>query len=191
MNQEQYQLLQLGREYLKEMAELKRCYHLDEFNLLAENDFRVLTEPTSRSQDRHEELSSQPGFMDNRIAGENEARRIRQEILDGLFAPPLVPGVYFDNQERLDDEFKKLADVGRDLDYVAQVATDHITRSKHVEVALKSLKTALGAAFAHSSQVYREVCCQLGGFTFLLISYRSLRLKHWLLPHVLFPLGRG
>jgi hypothetical protein len=158
MNQEQYQLLQLGRDYLKQANQLRQELRLEGFHLLTDHDIRILTEPTTRSQARHEELARQPDFVEKRVQLEREAEQLRASIINGLFAPPLAPELYFNGEENLDTEFRKLNGVERDLDYVARVAKDHFTRSKSIEDALKSLKIKLGAAFAHSSQVYREVC---------------------------------
>jgi hypothetical protein len=162
MNQEQYQLLQLGRDYLQQANQLKQELHLDGFHLLTDHDVRILAEPTTRSQVRYEELARQPDFVEKQVQSERESKRLHASILNGLFAPPLVPELYFDSEENLDAEFRKLNAVGRDLDYVARVAADHVDRSKRIENGLKTLKTKLGGAFAHSSQVYREVCNHLG-----------------------------
>ncbi|KIM33880.1 hypothetical protein M408DRAFT_86652 [Serendipita vermifera MAFF 305830] len=142
IDQEQHQLLQLGREYLREVSELKRRFHLDNFALPTEHDFRILTESNIVGDPASEEM---------------EARELRKAISEGVFAPPLSSDLFFDDKENLDGEFTKIAAVEKDLDFVARIATDHVARSKRIEAALKSLKTALGEAFSHSSQVYREI----------------------------------
>jgi len=173
MNQEQYHLLQLGREYLTQASSLKEQLRLDGFRLLPEHSLRVLTEPTSRNQTRHEDLTRQPDFVQRQIESAKEAERLRAAILKGHFGPPLDPELYFNKEENLGTEFRRLTAVQRDLDYVGHVASDHLERSKRVETRLKSLKSALGAAFSHSSQVYREVSTYLDVTPLLLIRYSN------------------
>jgi hypothetical protein len=157
INQEQYQLLQLGREYLHQINRLKEVYNLEDLELLTDDELRILTEPTTRNQIRRNVLMRDPRYIQQLRRNEREAIRIHQEIKDGKFALPLSHERYGPLSDDLEHYNKRLTTVDKDLDYVVRVATDHSERTRRLEGTLKSLRDSLGAAFTHSSQVYREV----------------------------------
>jgi hypothetical protein len=157
MNQGQYQLLLIGREYVKQATRLKEVFGLEDFNLPTEEQLRILAEPTSRSHTRYEGIARDPDFIPRLRRSEQEARRLHDSILNSHFAPPISPELYVKAEDNLEVDKKKLEIIGWDLDYVKRVATDHFAKDSEFNASLASLRSALGQAFAHTSQVYREV----------------------------------
>lgn len=157
MNQGQYQLLQVGREYLREATRLKQVFSLEEFQLPTEEDLRILAEPTSRSHARYEGMSRDPEFVQRQNLSEQQAKCLHDDIFGSQFAPPAIPELYSATEDNLEADYRKLEVIGRDLDYVKRVAEIHAEKGAQFNVALASLRTELGKAFAHTSQVYRDV----------------------------------
>ena len=160
-NQEQYQLLQTGREYLRHSMHLKEMFRLKDLRLLTDEDMRTLANPTTRSQSRLESVAREEEFILDMLRSEREAELLGEQILLGAFAPPPGLRAYFPDDDDLRSDFKRLETVGWDLDYVARVAAKNKDKSLQFESALASLRASLGKAVAHSSQVYREVCTRL------------------------------
>ncbi|CCA74565.1 hypothetical protein PIIN_08517 [Serendipita indica DSM 11827] len=157
MNQEQYQLLQTGREYLRQSARIKEMFGLKDFRLLMEEDMRTLANPTTRSQTRLEAEAREEDFVPSMLRSEREAERLYEQIIHGAFAPPPGLRAYFPNDDDLRSDFKRLETIGWDLDYVSRVAMKNRDKSIQFEGALASLRASLGRAVSHSSQVYREI----------------------------------
>jgi hypothetical protein len=190
MNQGQYQLLQIGREYVKQANRLKELFGLEDFYIPTEEELRFLADPTSRSQVRHEDSTHDPGFISRLKRSEEEARRLHDAILDSKFAPPVIPDLYSMTEDNLEADNRKLDVIGWDLDYVRRVAVDHFEKSSQFNSSLASLRGSLGQAFAHTSQVYREVsykACLHGLAGAKLV--RFWLSKHSWQPLVLFRLG--
>jgi hypothetical protein len=192
MNQAQYQLLQLGREYVKQANRLKELFGLENFYIPTEEELRFLADPTLRSQVRHEEATRDPGFIARLKHSEEEARRLHDAILNSKFAPPVIPDLYSMIEDNHDADNRKLDVIGWDLDYVKRVAVDHFEKSSQFNTSLASLRGSLGRAFAHTSQVYREVSYKLclNGFADAKLS-RFWSLKRSWPPLVLFQRGSG
>ncbi|KAG8858805.1 hypothetical protein FRB91_009306 [Serendipita sp. 411] len=157
MNQEQYQLLLIGREYIRQVTRLKEMFGLQDFDLLSEAELRSLTDPTSRSQARSDAAAREVDFIPKLMRAAKEASRLCDKILEGKYSPPVRFDAYFPIDDDLKLDLRRLDAVGRDLDYVASVATRHVEKGIQFEDSLQSLRTALREAFAHSSLVYREL----------------------------------
>jgi hypothetical protein len=192
MNQGQYQLLQIGREYTRQANRLKELFRLEDFYIPTEEELRFLADSTSRSQVRHEDPIHDPGFISRLKRSEEEARRLHDDILNSKFAAPVILDLYSMTEENLEADNRKLDVIGWDLDYARRVAVDHFEKSSQFNTSLASLRGSLGQAFAHTSQVYREVSHKLNlhGFVDAKIA-RSWLSKRSSLPLVLFRVGSG
>ncbi|KAG8799615.1 hypothetical protein FRC17_007085, partial [Serendipita sp. 399] len=138
MNQEQYQLLLLGREYIRQVTRLKEMFGLHDFDLLSEAEIRSLTDPTSRSQARADAAAREVDFIHKLQRAAKEASRLYDRILQGKYSPPVRIDAYFPVDDDLKLDLRRLDAVGRDLDYVASVATRHVEKGMEFERSLQS-----------------------------------------------------